>query len=137
MLTSGMRAMSEPTFTHGTGSHSPPRERRWRSPWPLSRQHDGGSSREVVVQRVVKEIGGSANYPILPRWLGDLPHDARDASGIWSVGCDRNRRQHIPRVQDGAGECDPHHPRGEGLYGHREAVCEAGMEHCSHDANRG
>lgn len=28
-------------------------------------------------------------------------------------------------------------PRGEGLYGHREAVCEAGMEHCSHDANRG
>lgn len=91
VLTSGMRAMSEPTFTHGTG-------------WPLSRQprqHDGGSSREVVVQRVVKEMGGSANYPILPRWLGDLPHDA---SGIWSVGCDRNRRQHIPRVQDGAGE---------------------------------
>uniref|UniRef100_A0A0E0PWV8 Uncharacterized protein n=1 Tax=Oryza rufipogon TaxID=4529 RepID=A0A0E0PWV8_ORYRU len=74
--------MSEPTFTHGTGSHSPP-------PWPLSRQprqHDGGSSREVVVQRVVKEIGGSANYPILPRWLGDLPHDARDASDRSSEG---------------------------------------------------
>lgn len=32
---------------------------------------------------MVKEMGGSANYPILPRWLGDLPHDARDASGIY------------------------------------------------------
>lgn len=76
---------------------------------------------------MVKEMGGSANYPILPRWLGDLPHEVYGPWDVIETG-DSIYQEYRMVLES---------PRGEGLYGHREAVCEAGMEHCSHDANRG